>query len=228
MTTQTMNRDRMSVRFEDANMSSSTCVGGDDEYELEKQFSPIKKGGSSSSSSSKPSGSENIKLDSKGLPLVPQPSRFKDDPLVSFDEVPTDLEIDINLTAELACLVEVGSPAPSRLHGLPGPVQRSAHQPIACAAQQGFPCRFQNSSLLDHDGNHFGWCFAVHLDTPDQYLWQAANHLACHPTNHLGRHRVRTIPRFQLITRNSSTLRVRVRGHDVGRHGMCQRHVLSP
>lgn len=24
------------------------------------------------------------KLDSKGLPLVPQPSRFKDDPLVSF------------------------------------------------------------------------------------------------------------------------------------------------
>jgi hypothetical protein len=27
--------------------------------------------------------SQNLKLDSKGLPLVPQPSRFKDDPLVS-------------------------------------------------------------------------------------------------------------------------------------------------
>jgi hypothetical protein len=27
---------------------------------------------------------EALKLDSKGLPLVPQPSHFKDDPLVSF------------------------------------------------------------------------------------------------------------------------------------------------
>ena len=27
--------------------------------------------------------SEDLKLDSTGLPLVPQPSRFKDDPLVS-------------------------------------------------------------------------------------------------------------------------------------------------
>lgn len=82
MATQSMNRDRVSVRFEDANMSSSTCVGGDDDYDPDKRCLSIEKG--SSSSSSKPSGSEDLKLDSKGLPLVPQPSRFKDDPLVSF------------------------------------------------------------------------------------------------------------------------------------------------
>ena len=32
---------------------------------------------------SRSNASEDLKLDSTGLPLVPQPSRFKDDPLVS-------------------------------------------------------------------------------------------------------------------------------------------------
>ena len=80
-------RDRVEQRFADANMSSSTCVGSDDFYDVDKQFSNIEKGGTSSSSSNS-SGSVHIKLDSKGLPLVPQPSRFKDDPLVSFYEAP--------------------------------------------------------------------------------------------------------------------------------------------
>jgi hypothetical protein len=33
---------------------------------------------------SRSNASEDLKLDSTGLPLVPQPSRFKDDPLVSY------------------------------------------------------------------------------------------------------------------------------------------------
>jgi hypothetical protein len=79
-----LNHDRLQERFEDANTSSSTCVGGggddDAKYDPEQQYPSIEKG---TSSPSKSSGAVHAQLDSKGLPLVPQPSRFKDDPLVS-------------------------------------------------------------------------------------------------------------------------------------------------
>jgi hypothetical protein len=61
--------------------SSTTCVVGSSDS-FSKQTSQIKKRDSSNSSGSL--NSAPIKLDPKGLPLVPQPSRFADDPLVSF------------------------------------------------------------------------------------------------------------------------------------------------
>jgi hypothetical protein len=56
--------------FLDATKSSSE--GGDPERQL-----------SHGEKDSRSNVSEDLKLDSTGLPLVPQPSRFKDDPLVS-------------------------------------------------------------------------------------------------------------------------------------------------
>jgi hypothetical protein len=93
MATHDEDRERVEQRFADANMSSSTCLGSDDSnfYDAERKLSNMEKGGSSSNSS----GPVHIKLDSKGLPLVPQPSRFKDDPLVSFTRFPRKLEIAI-------------------------------------------------------------------------------------------------------------------------------------
>jgi hypothetical protein len=82
-----MDRDRVEEGFAGANMSSSTYVGSSDGA-LSKQMSQmsqtqIEKRGSSNSSGSLDAHTRPIKLDSKGLPLVPQPSRFTDDPLVS-------------------------------------------------------------------------------------------------------------------------------------------------
>ena len=114
----------------------------------------------------------------------------------------------------------MGSPYPGRLHGLPGPVQRSAHQPVARPAQQGHRRRLQDSRLHDDHGNHPGRDFAVPLDTPDQLLWQAANHAMCHSAHHPGRCRLRGIPRFQRLARDESVMWVRLRGHDVSRHGV--------
>ena len=59
-------------------MSSSTCVGSSDS--MSKQASQIEKRDSTTSSGLP------IQLDHQGLPLVPQPSRFTDDPLVGFYE----------------------------------------------------------------------------------------------------------------------------------------------
>ena len=77
-----MERDDVEEGFVGTNLSSSTCVGSNEDFS--KQASQIEKRDSSNSSGSR--NSEPIKLDPKGLPLVPQPSRFTDDPLVSFYE----------------------------------------------------------------------------------------------------------------------------------------------
>jgi hypothetical protein len=74
-----MDCDRVEEGFGGANKSSSTCVGSNDDFS--KQTSQIEKRESSISSGSR--NSVPIKLDPKGLPLDPQPSRFTDDPLVS-------------------------------------------------------------------------------------------------------------------------------------------------
>jgi hypothetical protein len=88
--------DRVEQRFADTNMSSSTYVGSDGSnfYGVERKFSNVEKGGSTGSSSNS-AGSVHIKLDSKGFPLVPQPSHFKDDPLVSFTRFLRNLEMAI-------------------------------------------------------------------------------------------------------------------------------------
>ncbi|KAN0123006.1 MFS general substrate transporter [Hyaloscypha variabilis] len=72
-----MDCDRVEEGFGGANKSSSTCVGSNDDFS--KQTSQIEKRESSISSGSR--NSVPIKLDPKGLPLDPQPSRFTDDPL---------------------------------------------------------------------------------------------------------------------------------------------------
>lgn len=74
----------MEKGFAGANMSSSTHVGrSDDTFSKQISQTQIEKRGSSNSSGSLDAHTRPIKLDSKGLPLVPQPSRFTDDPLVS-------------------------------------------------------------------------------------------------------------------------------------------------
>lgn len=80
----TIHPERVDEPFDDTNMPSSDCMSSDDNdpgtSDPEKQ---LREKGSNLSSSSDTLSSP-IKLDAKGLPLVPQPSRFKDDPLVSF------------------------------------------------------------------------------------------------------------------------------------------------
>jgi hypothetical protein len=70
--------------FAVANLSSSTCVGSNDSFSFSKQMSQVEKRDSANFSG--PFDGVPIKLDCQGLPLVPQPSRFTDDPLVSFYE----------------------------------------------------------------------------------------------------------------------------------------------
>lgn len=66
-----------------------------------------------------------LRLDPNGLPLSPQPSRFKDDPLVSLISLPRQ-RTGINCsTPELAIVVEMGRSNPSGLHGFPGSLQCS-------------------------------------------------------------------------------------------------------
>jgi hypothetical protein len=75
-----------------------------------------------------------LKVDPHGLPLVPQPSDFKDDPLVSdylssaqaVIVIPNRIHADSH--PELAPMAEVDSLAAGQLHGLPGAVQRSCSQ----------------------------------------------------------------------------------------------------
>jgi hypothetical protein len=74
-----MDRDRVEKGFAGANMSSSS----DGAFSKQISQTQIEKRGSSNSSGSLDAHTRPIKLDSKGLPLVPQPSRFTDDPLVS-------------------------------------------------------------------------------------------------------------------------------------------------
>lgn len=71
---------------------------------------------------------EALKLDNNGLPLVPQPSRFKDDPLVSTFSPAVFFS---NQYPELAGMVEMGCPHTSRLHGLPRTLQFRSDQPLA-------------------------------------------------------------------------------------------------
>ena len=66
--------DRVEETFADGTKSSS-----DDDPEHQLTHNGQEKRGNVS---------EELKLDSNGLPLVPQPSRFKDDPLVSTDCFP--------------------------------------------------------------------------------------------------------------------------------------------
>ena len=57
-----------------------------------------------------------LKLDQHGLPLVPQPSGFKDDPLVSRPGM--RFRIHLSPIAELARLAEMDRPHPGQLHGV--------------------------------------------------------------------------------------------------------------
>jgi hypothetical protein len=70
-----------------------------------------------------------LKLDKHGLPLVPQPSRFKDDPLVRNFLVSAEQSTLTTLGTELARMAQVGRPDPGQLHGLLGPFQCRRYQP---------------------------------------------------------------------------------------------------
>ena len=62
-----------------------------------------------------------LQFDQRGLPLVPQPSGFRDDPLVSSPDGVSGT--DHSPAAELAPVAEMGRPRPSRLHGLSRPIR---------------------------------------------------------------------------------------------------------
>ena len=78
--------------YGDTNMSASTCVGSTGEtldlYDMEGKQQIEER-----HSSSNYAETMDIKLDSKGLPLVPQPSQWKDDPLVSLYEIPLAISL---------------------------------------------------------------------------------------------------------------------------------------
>jgi hypothetical protein len=69
------------------------------------------------------SASEDLKLDATGLPLVPQPSRFKDDPLVSISALSRIRDAcEVTNVAELACMAEMGGINSGWLYGLLGTI----------------------------------------------------------------------------------------------------------
>jgi hypothetical protein len=80
--------------------------------------------------------SEDLKLDATGLPLVPQPSRFKDDPLVSVSAFSCNRHAcELTNVAELACMAEMGGINPSWLYGLLGTIQCGSRQSQSRIAQ---------------------------------------------------------------------------------------------
>lgn len=77
---------------------------------------PSSSDGDTEKQSSNRSDSEaTLIYDHNGLPLVPQPSQFKDDPLVCISHECGCMLI----VTELVIVVEMGSSPPSRLYGLP-------------------------------------------------------------------------------------------------------------
>ena len=71
--------DRAADTYAEGTKSSS-----DDDLEHQSTHNRDEKGINGSGSGTENGNlSDELKLDSNGLPLVPQPSRFKDDPLVS-------------------------------------------------------------------------------------------------------------------------------------------------
>ena len=75
-------------------------------------------------------------LDHNGLPLVPQPSRFKDDPLVCR---PVSRPLDqVLIRLELAIMAQMGCSTPSLLHGHDGTFQLRRHQSISRYSRQSF------------------------------------------------------------------------------------------
>jgi len=78
--------------------------------------------------------SDELKLDVRGLPLVPQPSRFKDDPLVSMHVYCA--ETIVNPTVELAFMAQVGCIDSGWIYGILGAIQCCPGQPLPGAAQR--------------------------------------------------------------------------------------------
>lgn len=80
-----------------------------------------------------------LKRDTHGLPLVPPPSDFTDDPLVS--ELPSFCTNPQGCSslAELAPMEEMDCPATGQLHGLSRPLQRCCTQPRLRGTGQGLP-----------------------------------------------------------------------------------------
>lgn len=89
-------------------------------------------------SSNKSDTDADLKLDKHGLPLIPQPSRWMDDPLVYENSLymisnPFDASNfcaqRLTSSTELATMAKVGGPDPGLVHGLPRPLQLCRRQP---------------------------------------------------------------------------------------------------
>lgn len=124
------------------------------------------------------------------------------------------------MQAELALTAEMGCPDPSRLHGLPGPLQRRPYQPLARAAQQSDARRLQDGSVHDHHGHHSGRRQPLYVDAPGKLLWKTADHARRHTDNDPGWNRIWSLERFQRLTRDPCVMWFRLRGDDVRWDGL--------
>lgn len=88
-----------------------------------------------------------VHLDKHGLPLVPQPSRFKDDPLVRIGLFTAACQPSLTLRVELACVAQVGHPDTGQFHGLPGSFQRCCGESKSGPIKRRHAC-FRHESRL--------------------------------------------------------------------------------
>lgn len=123
-------------------------------------------------------------------------------------------------------MAEMGGPHSSRLHGLLGTVQFSAHQPRDRTSEQSHGRQFQDCSIQYNNMYHPWWGVAVYLRAIVQLLWPSPGYSPRHSVDDIRWDRVRSIAQLQRSGGNPCAGWVRLRRDDVSWNCMRKRHVL--
>jgi hypothetical protein len=102
----------------------------------------------------------NLRLDKHGLPLVPQPTQHKDDPLVSL-ALTSKHSIKALKSIELVPCSQVVHRSSNQLASMHGPHELSSHQPSLRPARKSIQNHNRSSILRAHSLHHLRRCWST-------------------------------------------------------------------